>query len=140
MRDFQTREFDGKTFTARPLDALKGMALCTKLLTTLGSDMMALLFASDEQDLTKRLAAADMTGLFYRLQAVGEDFVQDVMMKLMAESYVLDTERNPPVRSAKNCADDFNAVFSDFGGLKRAVLLVAWLGEMNYKHFLGVSQ
>lgn len=140
MREFHTREIEGVTYTAQALPARKGMKLVTKLATTLGSEVLSAIFASDEKDIAKRMAAANFNHMFYSIQAAGDDFVEQVMDTLFEFVWVMDTEKKPAERSQKNCAAGFDDYFSDVGGLKRALAVFVWVGEINFKHFLGASQ
>lgn len=145
-RTVVNRKFGGFNYRCETLQGLAALSLSTRLALTFGSEAVSVLFGAldssqelDATELLKRLQVAGAVGLFDRLQAVGESFAREVMLDILSSVVVVNEKGE---RSEKTLGDPqmFDRHFSDHGGLKRSLLVFAWAGEVNYRHFLGASQ
>lgn len=145
MRETTTREIEGHKYTCTTLPALKGFALGNKLALTFGGEIAMVLFGAldssgelDLPELIKRMKGATAMGLLDRLLALDEDLAQKVMLELLQSVHTVN-DKGERGESALGNEKAFNAHFSDRGGLKRALYVTAWAGEVNFRHFFDAS-
>lgn len=138
-----TREFCGQSYRCKPFGAMQAWHLSQKIITTLGSELVPILFGAvdgsgelDLAELGKRLEVAGSLGLLERLRIAGESFADEILLGVLESVTPVNAKGE---LGAKDCAADFDRHFSDRGGLKRAMLVWAWAGEVNFRHFLDVG-